>query len=196
MSVDAISFSAHADYDQTHGFVSALKPPHIVLVHGEAGEMQRLRVALERSAVSERVERKLHTPKVVQTVSIPLAPRRVADMVGRLAQGAPKVGEALRGVLISRGRRDLVMHPADLPEFTKLNTGRVMHKQVGFWSVWAGSCLLVARLASIVWCCSRSTLCSLSHHVTCPPHPCHQPNRPSKPGHPLFQALLRPPTGP
>jgi len=130
MSVDAISFSAHADYDQTSGFVAALKPPHVVLVHGEAGEMQRLRVALERAAVSERVPRKLHTPKVVQAVSIPIAPRRAATVVGRLAEGAHKAGQPLRGVLVSRGRRDVVVHPADLPEFTKLNTGCVMHKQV------------------------------------------------------------------
>lgn len=130
MAVDAISFSAHADYDQTHGFVAALAPPHVVLVHGEAGEMMRLRTALERAAVTEKTPRKLHTPRVVQTVSIALPPRRAADVVGRLAEGGAKAGEALRGVLISRGRRDLIMHPGDLPEFTKLNTGRVTHKQV------------------------------------------------------------------
>jgi cleavage and polyadenylation specificity factor subunit 3 len=131
MSVDAISFSAHADYDQTSGFVAALQPPHVVLVHGEAGEMMRLRSALERASAASGVPRQLHTPKVVQSVSIPAAPRRAAHVVGRLAEGAPKAGDAVRGVLVSRGRRDLVMHPEDLPAFTKLNTGRVMHKQVG-----------------------------------------------------------------
>lgn len=35
MTVDAISFSAHADFDQTSQFVEALNPPHVVLVHGE-----------------------------------------------------------------------------------------------------------------------------------------------------------------
>ncbi|KIZ07536.1 Cleavage and polyadenylation specificity factor subunit 3 [Monoraphidium neglectum] len=129
MSVDAISFSAHADYDQTSGFVAALQPPHVVLVHGEAGEMMRLRSALERASAASGVPRQLHTPKVVQSVSIPAAPRRAAHVVGRLAEGAPKAGDAVRGVLVSRGRRDLVMHPEDLPAFTKLNTGRVMHKQ-------------------------------------------------------------------
>ena len=34
--VDAISFSAHADFSQTSEFCDLLQPPHIVLVHGEA----------------------------------------------------------------------------------------------------------------------------------------------------------------
>lgn len=156
MAVDAISFSAHADYDQTHGFVAALAPPHVVLVHGEAGEMMRLRTALERAAVTEKTPRKLHTPRVVQTVSIALPPRRAADVVGRLAEGGAKAGEALRGVLISRGRRDLIMHPGDLPEFTKLNTGRVTHKQVRVRAGAAGGgCCLRACLWSCDSCFGR-----------------------------------------
>eukprot|EP00237_Pycnococcus_provasolii_P005211 CAMPEP_0119204322 /NCGR_PEP_ID=MMETSP1316-20130426/37031_1 /TAXON_ID=41880 /ORGANISM="Pycnococcus provasolii, Strain RCC2336" /LENGTH=64 /DNA_ID=CAMNT_0007200631 /DNA_START=26 /DNA_END=217 /DNA_ORIENTATION=- len=46
MSVAYISFSAHSDYTQTSQFVQALDPPHVVLVHGEATEMDRLRKAL------------------------------------------------------------------------------------------------------------------------------------------------------
>ncbi len=50
MSVDAISFSAHADFPQTSEFVGALQPPHVVFVHGEATNMQRLRDALAAQA--------------------------------------------------------------------------------------------------------------------------------------------------
>ena len=35
MDVSYISFSAHTDYRQTSGFIRALRPPHVVLVHGE-----------------------------------------------------------------------------------------------------------------------------------------------------------------
>jgi cleavage and polyadenylation specificity factor subunit 3 len=42
-SVERISFSAHADYSQTSSFLDALQPPHVVLVHGEVGEMMRLK---------------------------------------------------------------------------------------------------------------------------------------------------------
>lgn len=48
MSVDAISFSAHADFPQTSQFIEATNPRHVVLVHGEVNEMLRLRKALEQ----------------------------------------------------------------------------------------------------------------------------------------------------
>ncbi len=48
MQVNYISFSAHTDYKQTSGFIRELKPPHVVLVHGEANEMNRLKSALVR----------------------------------------------------------------------------------------------------------------------------------------------------
>lgn len=48
LSVNYISFSAHTDYQQTSEFIRLLKPPHVVLVHGEANEMNRLKSALIR----------------------------------------------------------------------------------------------------------------------------------------------------
>ncbi len=42
MGVHHISFSAHADFEQTSGFLDAVKPPHVVLVHGEYNEMRKL----------------------------------------------------------------------------------------------------------------------------------------------------------
>ena len=42
MSVEAISFSAHADFSQTSEFLDILRPPHVVLVHGEKREMEKL----------------------------------------------------------------------------------------------------------------------------------------------------------
>ena len=47
-AVAYISFSAHTDYQQTSEFIRQLKPPHIVLVHGEQNEMSRLKSALQR----------------------------------------------------------------------------------------------------------------------------------------------------
>lgn len=43
MSVDAISFSAHADYTQTSQFIAALAPPHVVLVRRLTDLHQHLR---------------------------------------------------------------------------------------------------------------------------------------------------------
>merc|ERR1711997_1219629 len=44
MSVDYISFSAHTDYKQTSGFIRALKPPQVILVHGMAKVMGSLAI--------------------------------------------------------------------------------------------------------------------------------------------------------
>lgn len=40
-TVKNISFSAHADFEQTSGFLNAVRPPHVVLVHGEREGMMR-----------------------------------------------------------------------------------------------------------------------------------------------------------
>lgn len=48
LSVDYISFSAHADCRETHEFVEAVSPSHVVLVHGEKHEAFRLKKDLER----------------------------------------------------------------------------------------------------------------------------------------------------
>ncbi len=38
MSVEYISFSAHADYEQTKDFIDKVKPTLVCLVHGEKHE--------------------------------------------------------------------------------------------------------------------------------------------------------------
>ena len=70
MSVDAISFSAHADFDQTSHFLDVLRPQHVILVHGEATEMARLRKALERQGSTSEANWSVHSPKVAQTVDV------------------------------------------------------------------------------------------------------------------------------
>jgi cleavage and polyadenylation specificity factor subunit 3 len=70
MTVDANSFSAHADFPQTSQFVEALAPPHVVLVHGEATEMARLKKALEQQATLANQARCIWNPRVTQAVRI------------------------------------------------------------------------------------------------------------------------------
>jgi len=72
-SVDYISFSAHTDYKQTSEFIRALKPPHIVLVHGEQNEMSRLMAALIRE-YEDSTEYKIdiHNPRNTQSVEVVL----------------------------------------------------------------------------------------------------------------------------
>jgi cleavage and polyadenylation specificity factor subunit 3 len=70
MSVHYISFSAHADYTQTAEFLSILKVPNVLLVHGEAGEMNRLKSALAHKFQNEGAHVQLLNPKNCQTVQL------------------------------------------------------------------------------------------------------------------------------
>ena len=46
MLVRFISFSAHADFKEIREFIDMMMPPHVVLVHGDANEMHRLKNAV------------------------------------------------------------------------------------------------------------------------------------------------------
>lgn len=127
--VDAISFSAHADFPQTSGFLDSLKPPHVVLVHGEASEMMRLKKALEQHAAALEIPRAVYTPKVTQPVLIPHKPKRVARVVGRLAEKRPAEGDSLRGLLVRRKGSHTLLNHEDLPCYTKLHPGTVVQRQ-------------------------------------------------------------------
>ena len=62
MSVDAISFSAHADYTQTSQFIAALAPPHVVLVSPHPG-MQTPRCYVKRHMDTSHSPAVLHVGK-------------------------------------------------------------------------------------------------------------------------------------
>ncbi|EPY75587.1 Cleavage and Polyadenylation Specifity Factor protein-like protein [Camelus ferus] len=71
MSVDYISFSAHTDYQQTSEFIRALKPPHVILVHGEQNEMARLKAALIREYEdNDEVHIEVHNPRNTEAVTL------------------------------------------------------------------------------------------------------------------------------
>lgn len=46
-----------------------------------------------------------------------------ATVKGRLAEKPPLPGQALRGVLVRQEAGDVLLHPDDLPTYTKLSTG-------------------------------------------------------------------------
>ncbi len=60
----------------------------------------RLKQALERAALQQKIARTVYNPKVVQSVQIPHRPERTALVVGRLAEKVPHAGQMLRGVLV------------------------------------------------------------------------------------------------
>ena len=130
MSVDAISFSAHADYPQTQQFLDALAPPHVVLVHGEAGEMGKLKRALEGKAAADGKKMHVYSPKNCQAVEIKHSGSKTAKVLGALAENPPAAGDRVRGLLVRKDFGHMLVAPGDLPEYTKLATAAVTQRQM------------------------------------------------------------------
>ncbi|KAF5839966.1 beta-lactamase-like protein [Dunaliella salina] len=139
-SVAHISFSAHSDYDQTSTFLDEVKPPHVVLIHGEKTEMMRLKGALEKAAAEKEIPRSVYTPAILQTVKVMREPLRVVRVAGQLAEKPPHVGQHLKGIMVSgpagtgaagsgAAPQQLLLHPNDLHAFTRLHRGRVTQRQ-------------------------------------------------------------------
>jgi cleavage and polyadenylation specificity factor subunit 3 len=126
MQVHYISFSAHADFAQTSAFLKELMPPHIVLVHGEANEMGRLKQKLVSQFVNTST--KLYTPKNCQTVTMHFSSEKMAKTIGRLAEKVPETGEAVSGLLVKKGFTYQIMAPDNLCVFSQLSTANITHR--------------------------------------------------------------------
>ncbi|KAI9272785.1 beta-lactamase-like protein [Phascolomyces articulosus] len=130
MSVDYISFSAHVDFTQNSKFIEEVKAPHVVLVHGEANAMFRLKSALQ-SRFSEREENvKVYTPKNCETVKLHFRGEKMAKTIGTLAAKYPIENEPLNGILVAKDFQLNIMTPEDLSELGGLITTVVTQRQV------------------------------------------------------------------
>jgi hypothetical protein len=120
MSVTYISFSAHADYTETAEFVDALKPPYVILVHGDASEgCGRLRYALESKYSDGSI--RIIAPRNLQTVELQFRAQKVAKTVGSLAANPPGDGTRMSGLLVRKNFVDYtLMAEEELPVFTAL----------------------------------------------------------------------------
>ncbi|KYB26686.1 Cleavage and polyadenylation specificity factor 73-like Protein [Tribolium castaneum] len=130
MSVDYISFSAHTDYQQTSEFIRILKPPHVVLVHGEQNEMNRLKAALQREYEDDpNTTIHLHTPRNTHAVELYFRGEKTAKVMGSLAVEKPKPGNVLSGVLVKRNFNYHLLAANDLPKYTDMSMSQIMQRQ-------------------------------------------------------------------
>ncbi|KAI9026292.1 beta-lactamase-like protein [Hyaloraphidium curvatum] len=123
-SVHYVTFAAHVDYAQNSHFIDDVRPPHLVLVHGDRNEMYRLKHALQ-SKYQERNEgdrMEIHTPENCKTVELFFRGEKMARTIGTLASEPPKDNVRLSGVLVARDFRYSLLAPEDLGEYTNLPT--------------------------------------------------------------------------
>uniref|UniRef100_A0A8C3RJA3 Cleavage and polyadenylation specific factor 3 n=1 Tax=Chelydra serpentina TaxID=8475 RepID=A0A8C3RJA3_CHESE len=130
MSVDYISFSAHTDYQQTSEFIRALKPPHVILVHGEQNEMARLKAALIREYEdNDEVHIEVHNPRNTEAVTLNFRGEKLAKVMGFLADKKPEQGQRVSGILVKRNFNYHILSPCDLSNYTDLAMSTVTQTQ-------------------------------------------------------------------
>lgn len=132
LQVGYLSFSAHADWSQTSKFIDQLRPNHLILVHGEMNEMNRLKAAVNRM-YEDNPEYKIevHTPRNAETVSLSFRGQKTAKVVGRLAENKPVDNSVISGILLKRNYNFHLLMPSDLSVYTELSTSTVSeHKSL------------------------------------------------------------------
>jgi cleavage and polyadenylation specificity factor subunit 3 len=117
MSVNYISFSAHADYQQTSNFIEQLKPSYVVLVHGDSNEMGRLKNALER-----KFTMKVLTPVNHQTVEF-VFPIKVNAKIVKEEDEYPS-----EGVIVRKEPENIIMPVETLLDYTSISVNRILQK--------------------------------------------------------------------
>ncbi|ORY23435.1 Endoribonuclease YSH1 [Naematelia encephala] len=129
LTVKEISFGAHVDYAQNSRFIQEIGAQHVVLVHGEASQMGRLRAALRDSYATRGQEINIHTPKNCEPLTLTFRTERVVKAIGSLAVSRPEHGTAVKGLLVSKDFSYTLIDPKDLQDFTGLSTSTVVQKQ-------------------------------------------------------------------
>ncbi|GAB5367781.1 hypothetical protein AAMO2058_001260600 [Amorphochlora amoebiformis] len=130
MSLLNVSFTAHADFNQTAEFIDYLEPTlkDVIFVHGETTNMTRLRDALmqrEEEKQDKKSNLRYSTPKNSQTVRIEVSSRKVAKIVKTLANQEPQDGDIVSGLVIEKDFKYTVIDPVDLTEESNLSSWTV-----------------------------------------------------------------------
>lgn len=129
-TVEYISFSAHADFVGTSGFVEKLVPPNIVLVHGEKNEMMRLKSALNKKFSDPKIYHpNIFTPANMQEIVLEFKGEKIAKAIGGLACEQPQNGKVISGLLVEVDSQTHLMHKEDLSTYTKLISGTITQRQ-------------------------------------------------------------------
>jgi cleavage and polyadenylation specificity factor subunit 3 len=120
MSVDYISFSAHADCEQTTDFVRQVEPKYVVLVHGDSNEMNRLKSSLENKYKGQFP---VFAPQNSQSVTISFDIKRNTKIV--MENEEMKASEGI----IVRKYPDHIIVPTDaISNYTSISCNKIAQK--------------------------------------------------------------------
>ncbi|KAG9202423.1 endoribonuclease ysh1 [Epicoccum nigrum] len=146
-TVQEYSFAAHVDGKENMEFVQEVAAPVVILVHGEKGNMTRLKSKLLGFNAHKAVPTKIYSPANCEELRIPFKTDKIAKVVGSLASiqpPLPRKGEDgepeqadeatdkpafISGVLIQNDFKISLMAPEDLKEFAGLTTTTIVCRQ-------------------------------------------------------------------
>ncbi|KAK3209199.1 hypothetical protein GRF29_69g1092002 [Pseudopithomyces chartarum] len=146
-TVQEFSFAAHVDGKENMEFVAEVNAPVVILVHGEKGNMNRLKSKLLSFNAQRKDPVKIFSPANCEELRIPFRTDKIAKVVGKLASITPPLprskseGEEngdveeqpnlISGVLIQHETdfKLSFMAPEDLKEYAGLTTTTIMCKQ-------------------------------------------------------------------
>ncbi|KAL5377589.1 endoribonuclease ysh1, variant 2 [Paraphaeosphaeria minitans] len=146
-TVQEFSFAAHVDGKENMEFVAEVNAPVVILVHGEKGNMNRLKSKLLGFNAHRKDPVKILSPANCEEVRIPFRTDKIAKVVGKLASVSPPAprikGEGeengdtdeqpnlISGVLIQHETdfKLSFMAPEDLKEYAGLTTTTIVCRQ-------------------------------------------------------------------
>ncbi|KAF9695400.1 hypothetical protein EKO04_006491 [Ascochyta lentis] len=150
-TVQEYSFAAHVDGKENMEFVQEVAAPVVILVHGEKGNMTRLKSKLLGFNAHKAVPTKIYSPANCEELRIPFKTDKIAKVVGSLASIQPPLPRSLKapgedgepeqvveenesnalisGVLIQNDFKISLMAPEDLKEYAGLTTTTIICRQ-------------------------------------------------------------------
>ncbi|KAH5072128.1 hypothetical protein HBH95_171060 [Parastagonospora nodorum] len=145
-TVQEYSFAAHVDGKENMEFVQEVAAPVVILVHGEKGNMTRLKSKLLSFNAQKTIPTKIYSPANCEELRIPFKTDKVAKVVGKLASIAPPLPRSLSngdeaeakyeeevqmvsGVLVQNDFKISLMAPEDLKEYAGLTTTTILCRQ-------------------------------------------------------------------
>lgn len=152
-TVQEYSFAAHVDGKENMEFVQEVGAPVVILVHGEKGNMTRLKSKLLSFNAQKTIPTKIYSPANCEELRIPFKTDKIAKVVGKLASITPPMPRSLTldgseanqvgvkqepegenvdiisGVLIQNDFKISLMAPEDLKEYAGLTTTTILCRQ-------------------------------------------------------------------
>ncbi|ORY86977.1 beta-lactamase-like protein [Protomyces lactucae-debilis] len=137
MAVEELSFAAHVDFTQNRDFIDAVDAKHIILVHGEALNMGKLKSALLSKYSPLRgtdQEKHVWNPKNCDTLELEFVSVKIAKVVGQLATQHLSVddkpaSDLIAGILVQRDFEYKLMAPQDLQEESGIGSTTLVQRQ-------------------------------------------------------------------